>query len=332
MPLFAGSGLETNLFFDSKRFRFYDVPSLTPFGGKKKLLKAPWVLFRGLLQSLKVLKRERIALVVGFGSYHSFPLLLAAKLKRVPIVLFEPNAHPGKVNRLFSKGARFTALQFSEGKEGLKGGSQVVSALVRKMEKVSRKIAADYFSLDESKSTLLIFGGSQGALTINQYLFEITPHLEAFKEKWQILHFVGRHENTEKFRSHYEKLKITACVKPFEEKMARAWSLADLIVSRSGAATIAEQLYYGTPALFIPFPFATDDHQTKNASVIARRGGAIQIKQGDEGAVALLKALKHVMHRDNRELDAMSEALKAVKETQDQQHLSSLILKMMANE
>ena len=308
------------------------MPSLTPFEGKKKLLKAPWVLARGLVESLKVLKKEHISLVVGFGSYHSFPLLLAARLKRVPIVLFEPNAHPGKVNRLFSKGARFTALQFSEGKEALKGGSQIVRAPVRKMEKVSRKTAVDYFSLDENKLTLLIFGGSQGALTINQYLFEITPHLEAFKAQWQILHFVGRNEDAKKFRSHYEKLKITACVKPFEEKMARAWSLADLVISRSGASTIAEQLYYGVPALFIPFPFATDDHQTKNASVIARRGGAIQIKQGDEGAVALLKALKHLMHRDKKELSAMSEALKAVKETQDQQHLSSLILQIMVDE
>ena len=302
---------------------------MTPFGGKRALMKAPWVLVKGVQKSLKVLKEESIALVVGFGSYHTFPLLLAARLKRVPFVLFEPNAFPGKVNRLFSNGAQFTGLQFIDGEVGLKGDSRLVSCLVRKMEKVSRAQAAAYFSLDPKKKTLLVFGGSQGALTINQYLFEIAPQLEGYKEQWQILHFVGKNDDVMRFHALYEQVKIRACVKEFEEKMSRAWRLADLVISRSGASTIAEQLNFCTPALYIPYPFATDDHQTKNATAIARYGGGVTIKQGDEGAQSLLRSLKLLMRKENPERSAMTSALKAVKETQNRQHLSTLIQRLI---
>lgn len=294
-------------------------------------MKAPWVIFRGVRKSLHVFTKESVALVVGFGSYHTFPLLLAARLRGIPFVLFEPNAYPGRVNRLFSKWAKFTGIQLVEGEVRLKGPSRPVSSLVRTMESVTREEAAAYFSLDPTKKTLLVFGGSQGALTINNYLYEIAPELKVYKGEWQIVHFVGKNDDVKKFAALYEREGIVACVKEFEEKMGCAWSLADLVISRSGASTIAEQLHFSTPALYIPYPFAADDHQTKNATVIERSGGGIVIKQGEGAALALLSALKLLMRNENPELRAMASALKAVKETQNQQDLSSLILQVVNN-
>jgi len=99
--LFAGAHLQTTHFLNRERYRHAEVKSATPFG--RNPLRAAYLLARGIQESLSLLKREKPALIVGFGSYHSFPLLVAAKLRRIPLILFEPNTFPGFVNRLFSR-------------------------------------------------------------------------------------------------------------------------------------------------------------------------------------------------------------------------------------
>ena len=117
--LFAGAGLSTNRYFHKEHFAFEDVASGTPFRGN--IFKAVFRIFRGVKRSLRLIDAFKPTLVVGFGSYHSFPLLVAAVLKRIPIVLFESNAAPGKVNRLFSRWAAITAVHFEHASEKLSG-------------------------------------------------------------------------------------------------------------------------------------------------------------------------------------------------------------------
>ncbi len=127
-------------------------------------------------------------------------------------------------------------------------------------------------------------------------------------------------------KKEYARLGIIACVKPFEEKMGFAWSCADLVVSRSGASTASEHLHFGVPAIFIPFPYATDDHQAKNANVMTRLGGAVSLRQREGAPQELLAILERLMNRGSGELEKMAAAFKCVKEKEDQQHLASLIL------
>ncbi|OGN53238.1 MAG: hypothetical protein A2Y28_02465 [Chlamydiae bacterium GWC2_50_10] len=324
--LFAGSGLQGNRFFNSQSFPYRDIPSISPFTGWRSLLKAPWIWGRGIRNSLKMLEEHSPSLVIGFGSYHTFPILAAASWKKIPFVLFEPDSHPGRVNRLFSKRARFTAVQFDEMDAGLKGNMYCVEPLVRRMMRVDRQKACNYFSLDVKKKTLLVFGGSQGALSLNRYLKNLTPRLKQCKNEWQLLHFTGLKENWQEIEQGYRSHQMTACVKPFEQRMEYAWSLADLLLSRSGATTIAEQLFFGVPAIFIPFPHATADHQAKNAELMVKKEAAFTVREEKGCESALLSLLEDLMN-NSLALEQMKQALLLLKEERGRMRMSELILR-----
>lgn len=204
--LFIGPNLSTNRFF------FHEFPSVNISAGK-----TPWKILRGVLESLKIFKKERPRLVVGFGSYHSLPPLIAALLLRIPIALYEPNKIPGRVSRLF---APFNQLKHL----------RLKVPLFHHL-KVPKEEALAYFNLKKGEPAILIFGGSQGA--------------EALK----------------KVKLPYQLIKLDT----FEKNMHYAWSAADLVICRSGATSVAEHRHYKVPAIFIPYPYAMDDHQTANA-------------------------------------------------------------------
>lgn len=138
--LFAGALLSTNPYFDRETFPFQDVASTTPFrGGFFKKMGSFLVLLKGIWESWVLLCREAPDLVVGFGSFHAFPLLCAAVIKRIPLVLFESNAAAGKVIRLFSKKADFTGIYFPQAKKGLKGTTYEVEIPRKHLSSLSKK-------------------------------------------------------------------------------------------------------------------------------------------------------------------------------------------------
>jgi hypothetical protein len=139
--LFAGAKLSENAYFDKTQFPFCDIASMTPF--RKNIfqaLKSLWHLFMGISQSLSLLSEKKPDLIIGFGSFHSFPILCAAVIKKVPLVLFESNSIPGKVIRLFAKRAIVTATYFEETKRHLKGETVEVEIPIRSLS--SRQIMA----------------------------------------------------------------------------------------------------------------------------------------------------------------------------------------------
>ncbi len=204
--LFMGPNLSKNRFF------FHEFPSCDITAGR-----TPFKIFKGVWESLKILRKEKPRLVIGFGSYHSLPPLLAALILRIPIALYEPNKIPGRVNRLLSP--------FNQLKD------IPIKVPLFHHQKMPKEEALAYFGLKQGEPTILIFGGSQGA----QKLKEVTLP--------------------------YQLLKLDK----FEKNMHYAWSAADLVICRSGATSIAEHRHYEVPAIFIPYPYATDDHQTANA-------------------------------------------------------------------
>lgn len=281
--VFAGAGLSTNRYFNKDRFSYYEIAPAK---------RRPWAILKGVYESFKVLRRFKPHLVVGMGSFHSFPLLFAALIMRVPFVLFESNAHPGKVIRLFSRWAVASAVQFKEAEEKLAGTVAVVKMPRRAEQKIDASLARQYFGLEIDRMTFLVFGGSQGAKSINHLFSEaIFP----YRDRVQVIHLAGTPENAEVLEKKYKEDGVSACVKSFEARMDLAWSAADMAICRAGATTVAEQIAFEVPGILIPFPKATDDHQTKNAECVKAMGGALVFQEKSLDLLQLQKGIGEIL-------------------------------------
>lgn len=275
--IFAAGGLATNPFFDRNAFAWHSI-SAAPLLKQApwKMLKSCGAIAKGIWQSRRLLSTFKPDLVIGFGSYHSFPVLSAARLLGCPIVLHEQNSKPGKVIRLFSRNALLTGVYFSSASAHLKGNTSLLTMPLREgfsRKACSREEACSYFGIDPNKFTILVFGGSQGAQFINHAVPKLLCDLKI--PHFQVLHFAGNDTDAAKVKEMYFKVGIKAIVKSTETRMDFAWRAADLAIVRAGAGTIAEQIEFEVPAIFIPYPYAADMHQESNADYVVDcvRGG-----------------------------------------------------------
>lgn len=329
--LFMGAKLSSNPYLKEKTyFAVQDIPSATPFQGNLWAnLKACFSLLKGTRHSLKWLRKFRPHCVVGFGSFHSFPILLAAKIKRIPIVLFESNAQPGRVNRLCSSWAKKSAVLPFVNQGLLKGEKTMVKMpFLEEGTSLCQKKARHYYSLEEELLTILVFGGSQGAKRINEEFCMCAKKLFLKKVKFQVIHIVGNKENVDPCKQFYSENNIPACIKSFEEKMSYAWSAADFSISRAGSMTIAEQIQSETPGILIPYPYAADHHQAINATFLTKEVGAgITISEESLSEETLLLAIEDLISHSQRKLKAMEQVLIRYKMGITQTSLSSVIFK-----
>lgn len=300
--LFAGSGLSKNRYFDRTSFSFKEIESGTFLTRHlKRNIRGVVSLVKGFYQSLKLMDEYKPDLIVGFGSYHSVPLLLAAWMKKIPMFLFAADSIPGKVIRLFSKKALLSAVQFEEAQKMLKGNSVLVKMPFWSKEDKEKvptgKEARDYYNLEEGIFTILIFGGSQGAESINQAVLGLS-----LKTPFQIIHFVGHEKKLDLVREGYQKRGIKAAVKLFEDQMHYAWRAADVAICRAGAATLAEMVFYERPAILIPYPYAADGHQQMNAKLFAGQvGGAEVLLEEQLTSVKLARMLEELPWKQMRQ-------------------------------
>lgn len=287
--LFAGHNLKKSAFLDRK-YSFKEIQS-APFR-KKNPFQFLWVLTKSFFQSLFLILNYSPDVVVGFGSYHSFPILLAARVLRKKIVLFEANTVPGKVNRFFGGLGALLAHQFPiESK--IKRQTLVSSLPWGKKEIPTKEDAYRYFDLDPTLPVVLVFGGSQGAHTLNQIMPESLASIPC-----QVLHFTGGEE------IEYQNKSV---VKKFEKRMDLAYIASDVVVCRSGASTIAELLLYQKPALLIPFPFATDQHQLKNGQFLSEKvGGALLLEEKEMSSNEIRKKIQFLLENKEKLAQALS--------------------------
>ncbi|MBA3238812.1 MAG: UDP-N-acetylglucosamine--N-acetylmuramyl-(pentapeptide) pyrophosphoryl-undecaprenol N-acetylglucosamine transferase [Parachlamydiaceae bacterium] len=277
--MFVAGGLLESPFFDRTAFAWNSVSSAA-LSKKNPLqfMKSCGSIARGFWQSSHLLSSYKPNLVVGFGSYHSFPVLSAAQLQGYPIVLHEQNSKPGKVIRLFSKQALLTGIYFPDAAEKIHGKTSLLTMPLRKgfsKDSCSKVEACSYFQLDSQKMTLLVFGGSLGAQFLNKKIAFLLASQFSQDRDFQVLHFAGKADDAEQVTSVYEKYGVKATVKVSETRMDFAWRAADLAIVRSGAGTIAEQIEFEVPALFFPYPHAAEDHQNSNADFVVEyvKGG-----------------------------------------------------------
>ncbi|HZC37726.1 MAG TPA: undecaprenyldiphospho-muramoylpentapeptide beta-N-acetylglucosaminyltransferase [Sphingomicrobium sp.] len=265
---------------------FKDVPvHILPAGrlggGPLGWLKAARSVVKGRAQAKALYREHRPDAVVGFGGYPAFPSLLAASAMRIPAVLHEQNAVLGRANRLLAGDAAAIATAYDE-VDRLKRKYAARTVLVGNpvREEVARLGELPFPPFDEvAPLKILVTGGSQGATVLGEIVPAGLGLLQpSLRHRLQIVQQC-RPDDIERVRKHYAELGIPAELLTYIEDMPEKLADAHLVIGRAGASTIAELTAAGRPAILIPFPSATDDHQTANAREMTRAGGARTIQQ-----------------------------------------------------
>jgi len=255
---------------------------------------------------LLLFRRFRPHLVLGTGSYVAGPALIAARWLGIPRAIQEQNSYPGLVNRLHGDRVDAVFLGFEAAKRYFKRQDHLFvfgNPLRRGLRGFPKAEAYEKYGLQPGRRTLLVFGGSQGAKRLNEFVAEVIPEL-ARDEALQVLWLVGP-----AWYGRWKTLERPGKVKilPYEQEMAAAYAIADLALCRAGAMTIAELALCGIPSIYVPLPFATADHQTMNARAVVEAGAGVLSAESELDSEILLKTIRGIMH-DEKKLHAMAAA------------------------
>ncbi|MGF1465745.1 MAG: undecaprenyldiphospho-muramoylpentapeptide beta-N-acetylglucosaminyltransferase [Sandaracinaceae bacterium] len=287
-----------------------DLIDVTPLHGRTpgELLHSLGRLPGAARQALALLRRRRPDLVLGVGGYASGPVLLAAASRGVPTALLEQNALVGLTNRLLAPlaGRAYVAFESAADQVG-RGRARLLGNPVRQdFVQAARAALADPEGFEARASTVLVLGGSQGAKALNETLPMALAALELPARGLSVLHQTGVAMRSE-VEAGYREHGVPARVVPFVEDMARAYRDAVLVVARAGATTLAELCAIGRAAVLVPYPFAADDHQARNAEALAADGAAVAIPQRHLTAGRLTSAVRGLLDEPGRRR-AMAEA------------------------
>ena len=268
--------------------------------------RAAATLARGVLQSRKLLKRFRPAVVVGFGGYPTVPPAVAARLAGIAIIAHEQNAVVGRANRLVLKLGATLATGFKNPKGGARARHAVyVGNPVRKA--VIEAVRLYEPPMEDEPFRLLVFGGSQGAHTFS----ELVPGALALMPPDMRLRILvtqqARAEDVKQTRQAYIGMGVQSEVAPFFDDMGERMANAHLVICRAGASTVAELAVIGRPAILVPYPHALDQDQAENARVLAEAGGAWLIPEAELTASVLARRIGGLMS-EPEELERAAEA------------------------
>lgn len=270
--------------------------------GIAKVVTAPLLLVRALMQAVQVLRRQRPQAVLGMGGFAAGPGGLAAWLLRVPLVIHEQNAAPGMTNRLLSHLAGRVLEAFPNTFErGVAVGNPVRDGFAT-LPPPAQRLA------HEGAPRLLVVGGSQGAKALNQIVPQALK-LMSLAERPEVRHQAGR--TLEVAQATYADAGVDGEVSAFIDDMPAALAWADLVVCRSGASTVAELSAAGVASVLVPFPYAVDDHQTRNGAYLVAAGAAEMIQES-ELTPARLACLLRELFGDREGLRRMGDAARGV--------------------
>lgn len=284
-----------------------------------RTLRLPVTVGRAARDVARLIRRRGVVAACVFGGYVSVPLALAARWTRTPLVVHEQNAVPGLANRLAARWAETVAASYPTAAERFAGrrgvdrvvltGNPVRPGLAGVDRAALRGEALAAFGLEPDRRTLLVFGGSQGARSLNRAAVASVTSWNR-PETLQILHAAGRWEPDE-VRAAWDAalsaaggpVPLVRCVE-FIERMDLAYAAADVVACRAGASTIAELTVLGLPSVLVPFPTAIADEQTENAVELARIGGAVTIPDADLDGPSLAAAAEAWLTDDRRRAGA----------------------------
>ena len=277
--------------------------------------KTAFDLPRAVWQASGMINRFAPDVVIGVGGYASGPAMLAAVVKHIPTLAFEPNVVPGFANRVVARFVSAAAVHFEETAQYFRHG-QVTGVPVRQAFFEISKSPLLAQQRREEWGTLLVFGGSQGAHAINQAMIRCLPVLVREAPGIHIIHQTGERDYNDALAAYQKSGEGSGQARPnkctfevfkFIEDMPAAFGRADLLVCRSGASTVAEITAAGKPAIFVPFPRAADDHQRVNAEALARHGAAVVVEESKLEGVWLAETIATLL-ADAARLQRMSRA------------------------
>ena len=296
---------------------------------RAKPLSFPAVAIRAgqaIARGRQLLKTIKPDVVVGMGGYVSLPLSIAAGMKGVPLVLHEQNIVFGLAHRFTKRFAKKIAVSFEEtleqaGEKGVWTGNPVVPELIGADLAAERLRALERFALDEARKTVLVFGGSLGAQRVTEAALGIAE-LWSSRSDIQVLHILGRRGGDVEVPRSAGLIYRTV---PYVERMIEAYALADVVVCRGGASTVAELTVVGVPAIIVPYPYHRDRQQERHAEVLAHAGAAEVIADAEATAERVAGSLDAILG-DEALQQTMRDASRSLGRPDAAQRLAEVVL------
>lgn len=262
-------------------------------------IKGMALLLKSYFQSKEILASFRPDIVLGVGGYASGPVVLAAGGLPCRRYIHEQNALPGFTNKLLARFAEKIFISIEESRRYFPVGKTHMTGNPLRRQIIEDVMTAgeDHAVLDDFK--ILVFGGSAGAHSINMAMVDALPLLKEAENRLSVIHQTGE-KDLEEVKVGYRRNCIKAEVLPFIHDMADAYHKADLVICRAGATTIAEVTACGKACIFIPFPYATDDHQRRNAEALVAKGAGFMLLNSDLSGESLANMIQELMKNRER--------------------------------
>ena len=298
--------IDTLAVSNRSEFRFEKLPSIglpSPFS--PAIVRFTQRFTESVMRCRQIYRKFQPHVVLGMCGFTSTAPILAGRLRGVPTFIHESNAIPGKANRLTARMVRAVLLGFKECAPFFPNvGTEVTGTPIRAdLRPIDRATARRNLGLREDLTTLLVMGGSQGATGINQSMIKSLPALQG--EALQVIHLAGTRDER-LVADNYQRENVPAYVAAFHHSMGDVYSAADLAIARSGAASLSELASFALPSILIPFPYAADDHQTRNAEIFARADAGVLVKEADLAGDLLGRKIRELIS-DPARLRRMSE-------------------------
>lgn len=288
--------------------------------------KVLWRLGKSLRLARQIVRGFNPDIAVGVGGYASGPTLWAAARRGVPTLIQEQNSYAGVTNKLLASKAHTICVAYEGMERFFPAGKIVLTGNPVRQDlcndRLTRDEAFDFFGLDPHKKTILLIGGSLGALTLNTAVVESIP--EIVKSGVQFIWQCGKRFD-EKARAALKAAGDPACIKqmPFIARMDLAYKAADLVISRAGASSISELCLLGKPAILVPSPNVAEDHQTKNAEALSSKGAAILVRDAEARQRLMPCALSVVNDEDC--LESMSRQISKLAQRDSAARIADII-------
>ncbi|UCD16978.1 MAG: undecaprenyldiphospho-muramoylpentapeptide beta-N-acetylglucosaminyltransferase [Candidatus Zixiibacteriota bacterium] len=286
----------------------------------------PFFLFGALIKSIILILRFHPDIVIGTGGYVMGPVFLAATMLNISRVIQEQNSYPGITTRQLALKADKVFLGFADAKAHLKPGCNTVvtgNPIKEVIGTIPREEGLRHFKLSDAKKTILILGGSQGAMSIN---LNILDCLKDLPDGHQLIWQTGERGYRELVDLAGDRLQGHA-VFPITDRIELAYAAADIAIARAGAITLAELEAAEVPAILIPFPFAAANHQCKNAELFEREGAAVVFGDEQLGRVDLLREAVELLNSGSQML--MQKAMRAMHRCQDKPAADRIVSEIM---
>ena len=303
--------------FKQSGFPFEILSYNRPGSGILGYIKLGFQLSHSITQAVIIIIKNKPQLVAACGGFGCIPLAIAARITWTPFVLLEQNVIPGRTNRFLANKAKFIFAEFKESFPYFKSKAEILH--------MGNPIRKNIREIDKTikKNSIIFMGGSQGSTKINDIAFEIIPEIIKANKDVNFFHLTGK-KNIEKYKQNEKFSQVK--VLDFVNNMEEIYAGAKLIIARSGATSIAEIAALGIPTLFIPYPYAKDDHQRANAKALVDIKAGIMLEESTLTADQLKAQIIELLN-NNEKLSELSTAILAWSKPDAGEQIISLLQK-----